>query len=277
MTVTPSLEEDVTWRGTIAPYLTNVMDNVLEICQHGFTEMVNNVVSHSNAKTLKVALERNPVLIELTVRDNGIGVFRKLQQAFGYDDPRHALLELSKGKMTSDPARHSGEGIFFTSKMFDVFSIWSGNLFYSRTKSTNDEGWLIEVQDRQYFDGTMISMDIHPRSDRTAKEVFDLYAIGEDRHFSRTHVPILLAKYEREQILSRSQARRVLARFDRFSEVMLDFQGVETIGQAFADEIFRVFSHEHPEIHITAINASTEINQMIKRVRPGATESLRLL
>jgi len=272
--VTPRLEEHVTWRETIAPYLINVQDNVLDICQYGFTEMVNNVVSHSKARHMNVVVERDPVLITLRVSDDGVGVFTKIQQVFGYDDPRQALLELAKGKITSDPDRHTGEGIFFTSKMFDTFSIWSGRLFYGRTKK--DPDWLIEVEDRKNFNGTLISMEIHPNSTRISKEIFDEYASGEDREFSRTHVPILLAKYGKEQLLSRSQARRVLARFERFKEVMLDFQGVGMIGQAFADEIFRVFRREHPEIAIEVLNISNEIDQMIRHVSGDANGSLRL-
>lgn len=49
----------------------------------------------------------------------------------GLDLPSHAILELSKGKFTSDPARHSGEGIFFTSRMCDKFEILSKGLFFS--------------------------------------------------------------------------------------------------------------------------------------------------
>jgi hypothetical protein len=50
-------------------------------------------------------------------------------------------------------------------------------------------------------------------------------------------------QYEGESLMSRSQARRLMNRFDRFSEVVLDFTGVNFIGQGFADEIFRVFAN----------------------------------
>ena len=262
--VTPELEEHIIWRESIVPYLSDVKDNVLEICEYGFTEMVNNVVSHSSARDLTVWVERDPVSISLTVLDNGIGIFKKLQQAFGYDDPRHALLELSKGKLTSNTDGHTGEGIFFTSRMFSNFSIWSGNLFYVRLNK--DDDWLIEVEDRQRRDGTLVEMRIDTDSTLTARAVFDQHASGENFDFSKTHVSILLAKYEKESLLSRSQARRVLARFDRFKEVLLDFRGVEFIGQAFADEIFRVFHQEHAEIDIIPLNASPAINEMISRV-----------
>ena len=275
ITVTPRLEEHVTWRETIVPYLSEVNDNIVAICQYGFTEMVNNVVSHAIAKKMRIVVERNPVLIRLMVCDDGIGIFTKIQNAFDYSDPRHALLELAKGKVTSDPDRHTGEGIFFASKMFDSFSLWSGDLFYGRSQKGVDD-WLIEVEDRDRYKGTAVVMEINPNSSRTDQAVFDLYASGDNNDFSRTHVPIKLARYEQEQLISRSQARRVLARFERFKEVILDFQGVDMIGQAFADEIFRVFHREHPGIELLVFSASETIRGMIKRVDGSNNESLRL-
>ncbi|AWB35747.1 STAS-like domain-containing protein [Orrella marina] len=43
------------------------------------------------------------------------------------------------------------------------------------------------------------------------------------------------------------------------------FDGVESIGQAFADEIFRVFQNEHPEVSISAQNTNPDVDFMIKR------------
>jgi hypothetical protein len=48
---------------------------------------------------------------------------------------------------------------------------------------------------------------------------------------------------------------------------MFDFTEVSSIGQAFADEIFRVFPAEHPEIEIIPIRANSEVKRMIERVR----------
>ena len=83
--------------------------------------------------------------------------------------------------------------------------------------------------------------------------------------FLKTQTPIRLAMPGDPSLISRSQAKRVLARFDKFTEVTLDFEGVASIGQAFADEIFRVFANEHPKIKIAYTNAQTGVEQMIKR------------
>ena len=58
-----------------------------------------------------------------------------------------------------------------------------------------------------------------------------------------------------------------MARLDRFKEVVLDFKGVTMIGPAFADEIFRVFSTQHPEVKLTPINAVDAVLQMIPRAQ----------
>ena len=84
--------------------------------------------------------------------------------------------------------------------------------------------------------------------------------------FRRTHVPIALGNYPGEQLVSRSQAKRILTRFEEFSEVLLDFHGVEEVGQAFADEIFRVFRNAHPDIKIVAVRAEPDVQNTIDRV-----------
>ncbi|MBI4337759.1 MAG: DUF4325 domain-containing protein [Chloroflexi bacterium] len=265
--VTPDLQEDVVWRERVQPLIGQVPESVLAICEYGFTEMLNNVISHSEGNTVTVRLGRQGIWITMTVIDYGVGIFEKIQRELHLNDSRHALLELAKGKLTTDQRSHTGEGVFFTSRMFDKFSILSSTLFYSRERTDEDE-WLIEAENHDKTTGTMVEMEIKINSPVTVKEVFEKYASGQDDYrFARTHVPIKLAKYEHDQLISRSAARRVLARFDKFQEVILDFQGVETIGQAFADEIFRVFKREHPDIRVYVVNAAPSVESMIQHAR----------
>jgi hypothetical protein len=61
---------------------------------------------------------------------------------------------------------------------------------------------------------------------------------------------------------------------DKFKEIILDFKGVKSIGQGFADEIFRVFQNSHQEILIKTENASEILNSMLQRYKNiGSTES----
>ena len=54
---------------------------------------------------------------------------------------------------------------------------------------------------------------------------------------------------------------------------MLDFSGVTSIGQAFADEVFRVFRLKHLEVELVPIHASSEVRRMISRAMTLAAES----
>ena len=85
--------------------------------------------------------------------------------------------------------------------------------------------------------------------------------------FNKTEITVHLAQeYLDFPMVSRSLARRILSNIEKFKIVFLDFNGVKTIGQAFADEIFRVFRNKHREITILPINMNEEVKFMIKRV-----------
>ena len=91
----------------------------------------------------------------------------------------------------------------------------------------------------------------------------------EDFDFSKTLVPMKLARLGQEQLISRSQAKRLVARFDYFKTVTLDFEGIEEIGQAFADELFRVYRLAHPTIELEPINMTRQVEQMwLRAVAP---------
>ncbi len=261
--IAPGLEEDKIWRQQIRPLLNAIPANVLEICHYGCTEMVNNVVDHSAGQTLVIRISATANTIRIDIIDDGVGIFHKLQTELGLEDHRHALLELAKGKTTTDPQQHTGEGIFFTSRMFDNFSIISGRLRFTHDALLGEDR-LVEIEKEEK--GTVVILEIHTQAQRTTKEVFDQFAVSEDDYgFTRTHVPVALAQYGDEDLVSRSQAKRLLARFDRFKEVQLDFKGVQMIGPAFADEIFRVFRQQHPQIRLIWLNACAEVEKMIRR------------
>lgn len=260
----PDLGEDSVWRKDVAPRVAGLPGNVLAIWQYGFTEMFNNVIDHSGARFASLTMTKTAVSTRLRLFDDGIGIFKKIQEAMGLDDERHAVLELAKGKFTTDPARHSGEGIFFTSRMFDRFSISSGSVYFSHDFGAKED-WILEGDAAS--GGTLVQMELDNHTSRTVKKVFDQFTTDDDYGFTKTVVPVELMRYGDDSLVSRSQAKRLLNRFDRFKVVVLDFKGVESVGQAFADEVFRVFRDGHPEIDIVPINASSAVKQMISRAR----------
>lgn len=264
------LTEDTLWSTQLSPLLRDVPRNVLDIAHHGATEMINNAIDHSEATHVGVYMELRDKELSMMIADDGIGIFRKIARALELPDERLALLELSKGKFTTDPRHHSGQGVFFTSRMFDRFQIMSGGLVFSHEGQGKDV--LIDVDDMPK-EGTLVSMGISTASARTTKQVFDEFSSGPDEYaFAKTVVPVRLAQVGDENLISRSQAKRLMQRVDRFRHVVLDFRDVTIIGQAFADEIFRVFAHAHPEVELVPVHAVPEVQQMIRRAEVARDE-----
>lgn len=263
-------QEDVVWRTVIAERIGQLPDNTLSIWQYGFTEMFNNVVDHSGSEDVWINIKKTAQSTEMNIWDHGIGIFNKIRSAMNLLDERHAVLELTKGKLTTDPKGHTGEGIFFTSRMFDTFYTLSGEVFLSHSYG-EEEDWIL--QDRENHNGTWISMKLKNTTSRTTKEIFDKFRSDDDFGFTKTVVPVRLAQYGNEKLISRSQAKRLLERIDRFKTVLFDFTEVETIGQAFTDEVFRVFVNEHPQIAIIPINANADVMQMVKKAQSGIEEN----
>jgi len=256
------LEEDRVWRDFVRPRLGSLPDNIIDIWGYGFTEMLNNAIDHSQGSYVFVNIKKYPVLSEISITDDGFGIFRRIQQLLNLNDERHAVLELAKGKLTTDPANHTGEGIFFSSRMFDEYAILSGGVYFTH-EYNKPEDWIIERNTPSR--GTTVFMQLSNNSARKIKAVFDEFAGGNDYGFEKTVVPVSLARYGNESLVSRSQAKRLLARIDRFKIVIFDFDGVDQIGQAFADEVFRVFKNQHPDIQIYFIKTNPDVENMIVR------------
>lgn len=267
----PDLAEDVIWAKDVRPALGSLPENVLDIWQYGFTEIVNNALDHSDGSQICVRISKTAIDTMIVLSDNGVGIFKKVQTALGLIDERHAILELSKGKLTTDPDHHTGEGLFFTSRMFDWFDILSGGVSFTH-QFGEDEDWIVERS--SFASGTTVFLKLNNHTARTTKKIFDQYASPEgDYSFNKTVVPVRLAQYGNDKLVSRSQAKRLLSRVELFKIVMFNFDGVESVGQAFTDEIFRVFSLSHPEISLIPYNTNQAVQQMIARVQSASNGS----
>lgn len=270
--ITDNLAEDQIWRAHYSFIFEDLPENIVDICHYGFTEMVNNAIDHSVGDGVYVSIERNSQKIVLYVIDDGEGIFRRIARLCELSDERQALFELSKGKLTTDPERHTGEGIFFTSRVFDKFEIDSKGLSFSHDDDLEYD-FLNESNITAEKAGTLVYMSIQRDSTRNMQEVFDRFTAGPDEfQFNRTVIPVRLAQYENEKLVSRSQAKRMLIRVEKFQNVIFDFQGVVAIGQAFADEIFRVYASMHPETVLLPVNMEDNVSKMVKKATSALEE-----
>jgi anti-sigma regulatory factor (Ser/Thr protein kinase) len=257
------LEEDIVWERDFKPFLSLPL-NLQRIAAHGFTEMVNNAIDHSGGKSVFIWVSQDEHILTIIISDDGIGIFSKITKALALPDMRQALFELSKGKLTTDPSKHSGEGVFFTSRMFDAFKIMADGLVFNHTENAALD--LLDEAKGTFPEGTTVFMRIALNSLRTTADIYAQFTDApEDYDFSKTIVPMRLARYGEEQLVSRSQAKRLIARFEKFRSVILDFSDVLEIGQAFADELFRVYANEHPAVELIPRHMTAQVERMYLR------------
>ena len=263
------LAEDTVWNQDIRPVLHGVPEIALRICNYAFCELLNNVIDHSEGTKVEIELSVNASRISFCIRDDGVGIFAKIAAAMNLAEKRYAVLELVKGKLTTAPETHSGEGIFFSAKAADVFSIHSDGLVYSTSVFDKFGYESFCPDDSPAQGGTAIRFDVFRHHKTPISELFDSYTKApEDYGFSKTVVPVRLLEFgdDSPSFVSRSQAKRLLVRFERFEYIELDFAGIEEIGQGFADEVFRVFCSRHPSVEIVPTNCSPQVEKMINHV-----------
>ncbi|MDH3198384.1 MAG: DUF4325 domain-containing protein [Candidatus Krumholzibacteria bacterium] len=261
--VTPVIQDARLWREYVEPLVAPLPENVREVCRFAFTAAVENVIDHARATRITVAGQVTASAIALTVADDGRGIFAQLVDALSLEDPEHAIFELAKGGLTTDPERRSGASLFYAARLMDQLRIHSA----STALVVEDCGdrWRIERTEAPTA-GTVIMMTARRRSGVRASEVLETFAAAKDtRALERAHVPVALLARSGEALVSRAQAHRLLSRLERCNEAILDFRGVEAIGPAFADEIFRSFRAAHPRVNLVTLNASAGIRHLIRQ------------
>jgi DNA-binding transcriptional ArsR family regulator len=238
--------------------------NVEAIVHYAFTEMLNNAIEHSEAPRGRVRLRLLPAVVAFEVADPGIGVFHSIATKLGLEDEEAALVELLKGRTTTMREKHTGEGLFFTSRLADRFVLSSHRIQLEWNRLARD----VFVAKQRFKAGTRVEFVLERGTRRRVEDVFAEFAPAEyDYRFEKTRVFVKLLGSD---YVSRSEARRLVANLDKFREVVLDFRGVRSVGQGFADEVFRVFAAAHPGVKVLVENASPAVGAML---RHGSAEA----
>lgn len=252
--------EDIESRSQFHRFLSESLRSIFE---YAFSEMLNNAIEHSKSKNIHVLVEKRGENLVFFVNDFGIGVFRNIMRKRHLKSELEAIQDLLKGKTTTQPKAHSGEGIFFTSKVADIFSLES----FGKKLTINNilkDIFIEEVKPSKR--GTKVFFQISCASKKHLNDIFKEYQTDPAEYaFDKTEIQIKLYTLGTVHV-SRSQARRVLAGLEKFKSVVLDFDKVPTIGQAFADEIFRVFKNKYPDIRISPISMNETVRFWVERV-----------
>lgn len=258
------------------PLILKLDENIRSIFTYAFSEMLNNAIEHSQSCNIDVDVKMASEKLSFHVVDYGIGVFRNVMQKRRLNSELEAIQDLLKGKTTTQPKAHSGEGIFFTSKVADIFILDS---FGVQLIINNRIGDIFVNKTKRIKKGTSVTFEIDITSEKHLNDIFKKYTDTTEKGdygFDKTEIKVKLYTIGSVHV-SRSQARRVLTNLEQFKSIIFDFDKVPMIGQSFADEIFRVFPNKYPNIKLQAINTNEAVKFMIDRVEghnPRRTPSL---
>ena len=255
------LESDVWLEATHALGLSEDTEPYA-IFHYAFTEMLNNAIDHSGGTVASALCWGSPLSFQ--IQDDGVGAFARLRDDLHLPSITDAVAQLTKGRGTSDPRRHSGQGIFFTSKILEEYRLEANGLLWIVDNVGGDQALGVSRVKR----GTRVFGRIPARPHRTIADVFAEFT-DDDLEFSKTR-PLVRLSHGGGSYVSRSEAKLLLSRLEQFREVELDFAGVETVGQGFADEVFRVWPLVHPGTEIRPINMNAAVRFMIDRARASS-------
>lgn len=237
---------------------TEMTTSAKDIHTYIFGEIVNNVLEHASSDDIVILHSVRTGETRLSVRDSGVGIFDHIAATAGLPDRLSSVRRLQTGGYTTAPAGHTGQGVFFSSRATDLFSINSGGIVWTTDNLTPDQTLqTIETN----APGTTVSWCLQDKTDRSLLGLFESFSILDDDEiprFASTAIAVA-ASAEATQYVTRSAAREILGGKQQFAVIVLDFSGVANIGQGFADEVFRVFPKANPSITMTAINMNEAV------------------
>jgi hypothetical protein len=178
-----------------------------------------------------------------------------------------AIVQLEKGRLTSDPSRHSGEGLFFSSKAVARFRLESDGVAWIVDNLVGDSA----IGASSVKKGTQVVLEVVRGRTPRLTDVFAAYTDPETLKFARTRSTIKLGALG-TSLISRSEAKRVTERLAEFAHAVLDFSGVEVVGQGFCDEVFRIFGREHPEVTLEPVGMNDAVAFMVARASRRAKD-----
>ena len=262
------LEEDRAWT-VVAQDLARIRplgDDEARSLRYAATEVINNAIDHSRGRSVEVSVSFDAGGTTVTaVRDDGVGVFRRLCDDFGFSSAYEAIVQLEKGRLTTDPLRHSGEGLFFSSKALARFRLESQGVAWIVDNLVGDSA----IGTSQVTKGTQVVLTVVRARTPVLADVFAAYTDAHTLQFARTRCTIKLGALG-TALVSRSEAKRVLQRLAEFKHAVLDFSGVDVVGQGFCDEVFRIFARAHPEVVLEPVGMTDAVAFMVGRARTMA-------
>jgi len=239
--------------------INKIPDDAKEILNLCIYEIISNAKEHSECKNIKVIIKRNIFNTEIIISDDGIGIFKNIQNnMIDEKSERSILFQIIKGGFTTKPIKHSGIGLFTCMHLLDELYITSGTTSFSINKTKISK----EIK------GTSIKMSINNYTHKVSSKILNNFI--DKWKVIKTVIPVIqLQNIHDEKLISRSQAKYLMSRLSMVKTVILDFKLIMMIGNSFADEIFRVFHSNNKYVSLLPINMNENVRKAVLRARLG--------
>ena len=243
----------------VSIHLKSLPLNIQEIFEFSVGALLNNIFDHASALKIYLKIYITHEQAHFILADNGIGIFDHIRSGLSLTSNELAALELAKGDLTTDSNRHSGGELNTIIKLFDLVTIDSSGK--SLKYSNYDDDWQIAYSLQQK--GTRIHLQIEPSSKRTCATIFNRIFKSEEK---KIKIPLNLLDISEYKIVnSRSQAKSVLRNIQKFKKIEFDFNKIDLIGPAFADELVRNVKSKNKTASIEWINCNKTVDLLMKR------------
>lgn len=230
-----------------------VEEGILQACEWGLNEIMDNVIQHSNENVGFVMAQvlKDSNILKVSIFDYGQGIFESLRHS--PFKPRHAAdaisLAVQEG-VTRDKKIGQGNGMW---GLYNIINLNDGTLqitsgkgnlnFINRTKTTESSNDIIMLSPKQQ--STSINFDIRLNNSISMKEALggyepiDLFIENLEDEFDRIVYKIIEQSSGTGTRQSGERIRNEIVNIYKSSKkpVILDFQGIGIIASSFADEL----------------------------------------
>ena len=243
----------------ILPNIESLPKNIYEIFEYSVGSLLNNVIDHADASSLYFKVFINYDEAHFIITDNGVGLFEKICNGLELSNPQMAAMELAKGSLTTDPKNHSGDELNTIIHLFDRVTIDSAKMTVAYRNDSNH--W--EINHSAHQKGTRIHLKISPKSDRTCANVF--YKIFH-KEKKKIRIPISLLNMPGKKVVnSRLHANNILRNIDNYKKIEFDFNKIDLISPAFADELARKTKEKNQFADIAWMNTNKTVEMLMDR------------
>jgi hypothetical protein len=240
------------WQDLLAPRLGPLPAASLATLRHCVLALMENAIRHSGGQALLLAFARQGGRIELLLRDDGCGLFRKVHDDLGLEDPDQAPLELAKGG--------AGSSLLLAARAAGAFALTANGLRLERRPAR--EGWALSAAPAR--PGTALELTLPLLGGRSLEAVRAEHRAPGGGDFSRTRVPVELLPGAAAGLAGRAQATRLMAGLERYREVWLDWRGVPALDTEAAATIHREWPAAHPGCRLHHLKAAPAVEAAIQ-------------